>query len=151
MIEIFTTPSCSSCRKAKRWLEEHKIDYIEKNLFQVKITEKDIKNMLKNTDNGFEDIISTRSKVIKDNNININEMKYSELVNFIKKNPSVLKRPIIIGENKMQVGYNDEEIRVFIPRELRRILMCENCFEPELCDYQKLLNKYFEELKIKED
>ena len=49
---------------------------------------------------------------------------------FIQENPSVLKRPIMIDERRFQVGYNAEEIRVFIPRELRKLAECpskDNC------------------------
>ena len=57
------------------------------------------------------------SNVIK--NINFDEMKISELVTFIKNNPSVLRRPIIVDDRRVQVGYNEEEIRTFIPRARR--------------------------------
>lgn len=144
MIKIYTTPSCASCRKAKKWFEEHNITYEEKNIFVTPITKNDIKAMLSNTENGFDDIISLRSKVIKDNNIDIQDMKVSELEDFIVKNPSILKRPIIIENRKLQIGYNDEEIRVFIPRELRKICICNGC-ESE-CEYKKALS----DLKIKE-
>ena len=50
MIEIYTSPSCSSCRKAKKWLDEYGIKYIEKNLFVTKITREDIKNILEKTE-----------------------------------------------------------------------------------------------------
>ena len=46
-------------------------------------------------------------------------MTISQLINFIRKNPSILKRPIMIEDHKMQVGYNKEEIRTFIPRAKR--------------------------------
>lgn len=147
MITIFTTPSCSSCRKAKKWLEEHKISYEEKNLFNQPITEEDIDRMLANAENGFEDIISTRSKIFQEESLDIEDMKVSELKQFIIKNPSVLKRPILIDNDKMQVGYNDEEIRVFIPKRLRELIMCVNCTEDEKCDYQEALHKYFAEIQ----
>ena len=44
-----------------------------------------------------------------------------ELVEFIIEYPSVLKRPIIINENELQVGYNNEDITIFLPKELRNI------------------------------
>lgn len=147
MITIFTTPSCSSCRKAKKWLDDHRIAYEERNLFNQRITEKDIDRMLENTENGFEDIISTRSKVFKEQSLDVEDMRISELKSFIIENPSVLKRPIIIDGEKMQVGYNDEEIRVFIPRRLRELIMCVDCPQGENCDYQSALNRYFEEIK----
>ncbi|MEH7164354.1 glutaredoxin domain-containing protein, partial [Priestia megaterium] len=42
MINLYTTTSCVSCRKAKAWLEEHQIDYIERNLSYEPITEDEI-------------------------------------------------------------------------------------------------------------
>ena len=66
MVIIYTTPSCASCRKAKAWLEEHQIEYVEKNIFAFPLTKEDIRLMLKNTENGFEDIISTRSKIFRE-------------------------------------------------------------------------------------
>ena len=101
MIQMYTTPSCSSCRKAKKWFEEHRIEYREKNIFNIKLTREDIMLMLKNTENGFEDIISTRSKVFQDQNLDIDDMSMRELTDFIINNPSVLRRPIIIENNKM--------------------------------------------------
>ncbi|MFP4078789.1 MAG: Spx/MgsR family RNA polymerase-binding regulatory protein [Candidatus Izemoplasmataceae bacterium] len=148
MIQMYTTPSCSSCRKAKKWFKEHRIEFREKNIFNVKLTRDDIMNMLKNTEGGFEDIISTRSKVFQDNNLDLEEMTLNELTNFIIENPSVLRRPIILEDNKMQVGYNEDEIRTFIPKRLREIIMCTSCEkQDEDCDYLSALETYFKELR----
>ena len=120
MIQIYTTPSCASCRKAKKWFDTHNIPYSEKNIFSIKISKEDIYKMLDNSENGFEDIISTRSKVFKEKQLDPENMKVSELIDFIINNPSVLKRPIILNESELQVGYNNEDITIFLPRELRQ-------------------------------
>ena len=151
MITIYTTPSCSSCRKAKKWLDDHRISYDEKNLFNQQITMNDIDAMLRNAENGFEDIISTRSKIFKEKALDVEDMKISELKQFILDFPSVLKRPIIIDGEKMQVGYNDEEIRVFIPKRLRDLIMCVDCPVGETCDYQSALKRYFDEIQAEEN
>jgi len=119
VIQIYTTPSCASCRKAKKWFDQYKIPYSEKNIFSIKLSKEDIFKMLANSENGFEDIISTRSKVFKEKHLEPDNMSIQELVNFIIDNPSVLKRPIIINENELQVGYNNEDITIFLPKELR--------------------------------
>ena len=119
MIKIYTTPSCQSCRKAKRFFEEENIPYQEKNIFVTDLNEEELKDILVKSENGTEDIISTRSKIIKDSGIDVENMTISELIAFIRANPSVLKRPIMVDESKIQVGYNEEEIRVFIPHERR--------------------------------
>jgi regulatory protein spx len=76
--------------------------------------------MLAKTENGTEDIISTRSKIIKEQNLDVENMSISQLVQFIRENPSVLKRPIMVDNRRIQVGYNEEEIRTFIPVEKRQ-------------------------------
>lgn len=147
MITVYTTNSCSSCKKAIKWLNDHLIKFTEKNLFTEPITRQDIKIMLENTENGFEDIISTRSKAFQNLNVSIDDMTYNELVDFIINNPSVLRRPIIVDDRKMQIGYNDDEIRAFIPAELRKILPCE-CGD---CDYKRLVQEYLQKNAIKGD
>ena len=119
MIQIYTTPSCASCRKAKKWFDQYKIPYSEKNIFSIKLSKDDIYKMLANSENGFEDIISTRSKVFKEKQLDPDSMSTQELVDFIIANPSILKRPIIIDDNELQVGYNNEDITIFLPKELR--------------------------------
>ena len=125
--------------------KEHNIPYREVNFFNTPITRDDIMKMLENTEDGFEDIISTRSKVFMESNLNIEDMKFNELVDFIIAHPSVLKRPIIVDDNKMQVGYNDEEIRTFIPREIRRAWTCNN--KTENCEYAKELKYVLDKAK----
>ena len=75
--------------------------------------------MLANSENGFDDIISTRSKVFKEKKLDPDGMSVGALIDFIIDNPSVLKRPIIINETELQVGYNNEDITIFLPKELR--------------------------------
>ena len=126
MIRIYTAPSCASCRKVKSWLNENKIPYVEKNIFSTLLKESELRELLERSENGTDDIISKRSKIIKENDIDIDSMKINDLIKFIQENPSVLKRPIMIDERRFQVGYNAEEIRVFIPKELRKLAECQD-------------------------
>lgn len=121
MVRIYTSPSCSSCRKVKKWFEMQQIPYEERNIFSAVLNEHELKEMLAKTENGTEDIISTRSKIIKEQNLDVDNMSISQLVQFIKENPSVLKRPIMVDDRRIQVGYNEEEIRTFIPLSKRQV------------------------------
>ena len=144
MIKIYTSPSCSSCRKVKKWFEDHKIEYIEKSIFSASLNEKDIYEILEKSENGTEDIISTKSKIMKEGNYDLEKMSMSQLVKFILDNPTVLKRPIIVDDNKIQIGYNSEEIRAFIPEEIRRLvrLACAkgDCERYEFCEHKDDFN-----------
>ena len=125
MIKIYISPSCSSCRKVKEWFECQNIPHELINIFSGDITKDDIKEILRKSLDGTDEIISTRSNAFKNLNKSIDDMTLDELIAFVEENPSVLKRPIIVDDRKIQVGYNSEEIRAFIP-QARRIFK-DNC------------------------
>ena len=137
MIKIYTSPSCSSCRKVKKWFNEQNIPYVEKNIFSATLNENELKEILIKSENGTEDIIATKSKIVKESGVDLENMTINELISFIRANPSVLKRPIMVDDRKIQVGYNPEDIRVFIPRARRLAeLACESCPKLDSCEHK---------------
>jgi regulatory protein spx len=119
MVTLYTSPSCTSCRKAKLWLEEHEIPYTERNIMSEPLSIEEIKEILRMTEDGTDEIISTRSKIFQKLNVNVESLPLQELYTLIQGNPGLLRRPIIIDEKRLQVGYNEDEIRRFLPRKVR--------------------------------
>ena len=60
-------------------------------------------------------------ELIKENDIDIEDMSTSDLVKFITNHPTVLKRPIIIDGYEMQTGYDEEQISVFKRNDLKKL------------------------------
>ncbi|WP_096270282.1 transcriptional regulator SpxA [Paucisalibacillus globulus] len=119
MVTLYTSPSCTSCRKAKAWLINHDITFTERNMFSESLSVDEIKEILRMTEFGTEEIISTRSKVFQNLDVTIDQLPLQELITLIQKNPGLLRRPIIIDDKRLQVGYNEDEIRRFLPRTVR--------------------------------
>ena len=46
-------------------------------------------------------------------------MSIQQLYKIIQENPGMLRRPIIVDDKRLQVGYNEDEIRRFLPKEIR--------------------------------
>lgn len=120
MVIIYTSPGCASCRKAKQWLKDNKISFVEKNIFSNVLKEGEIKYLMSRCENGTEDIISTRSKAFQALNKSVDDFTLKELVKLIQKNPSILKRPIMLTEKTMVIGYDDDEITAVTPAENRQ-------------------------------
>lgn len=125
MLKVLVSPSCSSCRKVKKWLDENHIPYRAIDIFSDQLTYDDVLEAIVKSENGTEDIVSTRSKVFQEGNVDLEELSVSEFIRFVLANPSVLKRPIIIDDHRLQVGYNAEEISTFLP--MARRLANESC------------------------
>lgn len=125
MVTLYTSPSCTSCRKAKAWLEENDIAFKERNIFSEPLTLEEIKEILRMTEDGTDEIISTRSKVFQQLDVNIDQLPLKDLFTLIQKNPGLLRRPIILDDKRLQVGYNEDEIRRFLPRTVRTFQLRE--------------------------
>ena len=95
MIKVYTSPSCTSCRKTRAWLQANRLDFEEKNIFADPITESEIREILAATEGRVEDIISTRSKIYEKLAIDFNELSLKQMIVLFKEYPSLLRRPIL--------------------------------------------------------
>ncbi len=93
--------------------------------FSEPLTKKELLKILRMTENGTEEIISTRSRTFQQLRINLDDLSIDQLLDLVEKNPSLLRRPIIMDDRRLQVGYNEDEIRRFLPRKVRRLELAE--------------------------
>lgn len=121
MVTLYITPSCTSCRKARAWLEEHSIPFVERNIFSDPLTVNELKEILRLTEEGTEDIISTRSKAFLELDTELSELHLNDFFDMVQEQPGLLRRPIIIDEKRLQIGFNEDEIRRFLSREVRAL------------------------------
>lgn len=139
MVILYTSPGCASCRKAKQWLKEKNVNYLERNIFTSLLKEDEIKYLLQRSENGTEDIISTRSKAFSHLKKKVEDLSVKELVTIVRDNPSILKRPIMVSEESFVVGYDDDEITAL------RSVVKQAC-NPECVNYE-FCGKVREEIK----
>ena len=122
MIKIYYKTNCNSSQKAMSWLDKHEPEIEKLSINQLE--KKDIKEILSLTQEGILSIIksSTLSSVkIKNTIRHIADMSFNDALNFICHHPYILRTPIIIEKNNLLIGYHEEEIRKFIPRDYRRL------------------------------
>ena len=78
----------------KAWLKEHNIPYVEKNIFSTLLREDELRELLERSENGTDDIISKkRSKIMKEGNVDIDDMSVNERSSSFRKILFILKRP----------------------------------------------------------
>ena len=85
MVTLYTSPSCTSCRKSENWLEEQKISYSERNIFSEPLSLEEIKEILRMTEDGTDEIISTRSKIFQKLNIDLESLPFNNCLILFKK------------------------------------------------------------------
>lgn len=108
-------------QKAKKWFDKHEIPYTERNIRDIPMTVEELRGVLRLTLDGTDEIISTRSNIYKQLNLDFDTLPLQELLTLIQKHPGLLRNPIIIDDRRIQVGYNEDDIRQFLPRKAREL------------------------------
>ncbi len=113
-VTFFTYPSCTSCRKAKAWLQENGISYEERHLFRNPPSADELMDIMKKTTSGADEILSRRSQTFKNLDVDINDMTVSELLDMLSEDPRLLKRPILTDGENVIIGFNSSAMKNFL-------------------------------------
>ncbi|GGI18015.1 transcriptional regulator Spx [Gottfriedia solisilvae] len=120
MIILYHT-NTRSCKKAKKWLEMHNISYVDRNIHVKHLSVEEIISILRTNDTGTEGLISTRSAVFQKLKIDLNTIPLKELIGLIHEHSDLIRTPIILDHKRINVGFKEDDIRCFLPRNLRMI------------------------------
>jgi Spx/MgsR family transcriptional regulator len=117
-LTFFSYPSCTSCRKTKKWLSANHVSFDERHLFRETPTAAELKRILELTTEGLDEVLATRSEAYKDLQVNIDEMMLSDVIQLLTKEPKLLRRPILIDGEKLVIGHNVDALRNLVSRRL---------------------------------
>lgn len=114
--------TCSSSKKAIQWFMDHDIPYEFRHIVHEPLTEEEFFSILEKTEQGTEEIISTRSEAYQNLNVDFASISLKKLYTYIREYPTLLRRPIMLDKKRVLVGYDVHEIRQFLPRNMRQFL-----------------------------
>ncbi|WP_061414994.1 ArsC/Spx/MgsR family protein [Lactococcus sp. DD01] len=120
MIKIYYRGSCGSSRRAFSWFEKYNINVQKQQI--SKITRDDLVKLLQHSDEGLKDIVKRPGKSSSEvrNALKYMELlSFSEALDFLLSHTCVLQTPITMDKHNHLIGYNEDEIRKFLPREYR--------------------------------
>jgi len=83
------------------------------------LTKEELTEILSLTAEGSDEIIAKKSKGFKKLREDLDGMTLYELYQMLQDNPSLLRLPNLVDGVRLQIGYNDDEIRQFLPRYYR--------------------------------
>jgi len=123
MLRLYINTASGSCVKAKAWLSAHGLEFEGLDLRRTKISEEEFYHLLSLTEKGVEEVLSPRSVAYTRlrQQVDIESLSLKELLKYIRQDQTILRNPLIFDEKRLQVGYNEEEIRRFLPRDLRKV------------------------------
>lgn len=104
-------PKCTTCQKAKKWLNEHNIEYTERHIAEENPSYEELKDWYKRSGLALKKFFNTSGLIYKEMKLKdkLPTMSEDEQLQLLATNGMLVKRPIVISENKVLVGFKEAE------------------------------------------
>ena len=104
-------PKCTTCQKAKKWLEENKIEYTERNIVEKNPSKTELKKWIKQSNLDIKKFFNTSGLKYKSLNLKdkLQTMTDDEKIDLLTTDGMLVKRPILISEKFILVGFKEDE------------------------------------------
>lgn len=104
-------PRCSTCQKAKKWLEEHNIEFTERHIVEEKPNYDELQMWYKRSGLPLKKFFNTSGLVYKEMKLKdkLPAMSEEEQLKLLATNGMLVKRQMVISEDKVLVGFKEAE------------------------------------------
>lgn len=102
---------CSTCKKAEKFLKDNNISFIKRDIKQNNPTKEELDNFIKLSGKDIKSFFNTNGLVYKDLKLKdkLPSMSYDEKLDILSTNGMLVKRPILVTENKVYAGFNEKK------------------------------------------
>ncbi len=104
-------PKCSTCQKAKKWLEENNVSFEERNIVENIPTKEELKKWVNKSKIDIKRFFNTSGLKYKELGLKdkLNNMSDDEKISLLASSGMLIKRPLFIGTNTILVGFKENE------------------------------------------
>lgn len=107
-------PKCTTCQKAKKWLDEHNIEYAERHIADVNPTYGELKEWHEKSGLPLKKFFNTSGLLYKEKQLKdkLPSMSEEEQLRLLATNGMLVKRPLLVTDNKVLVGFKESDWNV---------------------------------------
>lgn len=104
-------PKCTTCQKAKKWLDQNKIQYTERHIVEKNPTKTELKKWVKLSGLEVKRFFNTSGLKYKELNLKdkLTEMADEEKYYLLSSDGMLVKRPLLITDKTILVGFKEAE------------------------------------------
>ncbi|AQM59198.1 ArsC family transcriptional regulator [Clostridium baratii] len=104
-------PKCTTCKRAKKWLEQNGVDFIDRDIKLDNPTKEELKLWLDKSGLEIKKFFNTSGVLYREQGMKdkIKTLSEDELLDILASDGMMVKRPLIIGEDKVLVGFKEPE------------------------------------------
>ena len=111
MMLFLEYPKCSTCQKAKKWLDAHQVSYTDRHIVEENPTYEELKDWHKRSGLPLKKFFNTSGMVYKELQLKdkLPTMSEEEQLKLLATNGMLVKRPLVVIENCILTGFKEAE------------------------------------------
>ena len=111
-------PKCSTCQKAKKWLDDHGVSYEARHIKEQNPTASELKEWYEKSGLELKKFFNTSGMKYKELGLKdkLPNMSEEEKLELLGTDGMLVKRPLVIGEDFVLVGFKEKEWEEYITR-----------------------------------
>lgn len=111
MLKFICYPKCTTCQKAKKWLDDNKIEYKIRDIKEENPTFEELSEWYKASGLPLKRFFNTSGLLYKSMKLKerLPEMSDEEQLKLLASDGMLVKRPLLIGEDFTAVGFKENE------------------------------------------
>ena len=108
---LFWYPRCSTCIKAKKFLDDNNVSYELRDIVSNNPNYQELEDLLEKSNLDIKRFFNTSGLLYRSMNLKekLDNMSLDEKLELLSSNGMLVKRPILVDNNKVLVGFKKEE------------------------------------------
>lgn len=104
-------PKCGTCRKAAKWLTDNNVDVTSRHIVDDNPSAEELSKWIDKSGLPVQKFFNTSGQVYKQNNLKdvVKSAPREELIGLLAENGMLVKRPILVADDFVLVGFKEEE------------------------------------------
>jgi Spx/MgsR family transcriptional regulator len=108
-IQFLQKPTCTTCRKAKAYLEKLGADLELRNLDTERLSQAELEALIGDRD--YKKFLNSRNELYRTRKMGANPPSRAEAIQLMAKTPNLIRRPMVIRGNEIILGYDEDAFR----------------------------------------
>ena len=104
-------PKCTTCKRAKKWLDEHQISYEDRHIVEDNPKAEELKKWIAKSGLPVKRFFNTSGMKYRDLGLKdrLPEMSEEEQIDLLATDGMLVKRPLVIGDDFVLIGFKEEQ------------------------------------------
>ena len=104
-------PKCSTCQKAKKWLDGHNVEYTDRHIVNENPTYDELKKWYDQSRLPLKKFFNTSGMLYKEMQLKdkLGTMSEEEQLKLLATNGMLVKRPLIVNGDTVLIGFREAE------------------------------------------